>query len=190
MPTPEDTVLCPSCARPNAASAPRCARCGELLPAGVEDACGPPPKADADDAGTAEVSASALRRHASSLLGVDDLAATIPLYLRMLQADADNAMAFDQLEALFRTSGRWVDLLHLYMDVAARSTVLERKARLLERAAALGEERLGDAMLAIQQYEQLRALVPDHRAAFDALERLYQAIGDDEKLAALRSSRR
>ena len=190
MPTPADTVLCPSCARPNAASAPRCSRCGELLPAGVEDACGPPPKVDASDAGTAEVSPSALRRHASSLLGVDDLAASIPLFLRMLQADPDNTLAFDQLEALLRTGGRWVELLHLYKDVASRSAVLERKAQLLERAAVLGEERLGDQMLAIQHYEQLRALVPDHRTAFGALERLYQAIGDDDKLAALRSSRR
>ena len=189
MSTTDEPVPCPACARPNRPGAPRCSSCGELLPGGLDAAGSQPFAAEASEPGSAEVTASALSRHASTLLDLDDLEATIPLYRRMLHSDPDSTVAFDQLEALYRTGAHWANLAELYAHVASRTTVPARKPGLHERAAVLAEERLGDQVLAIHHYEQMVALVPDHPTAFAALERLYQAVGDDAKLAALRGSR-
>jgi tetratricopeptide (TPR) repeat protein len=189
MSTTDDTVLCPACARPNRPSAPRCSSCGELMPGGAGAADTPPFAADASEPGSADVTASALSRHASTLLELGDLEATIPLYRRMLQSDPDSTVAFDQLEALYRTGARWTELAELYAHVASCTAVPARKPGLHERAAVLAEERLADQALAIHHYERLRALAPDHPTAFGALARLYQAVGDEAKLAALRGAR-
>jgi len=130
-----------------------------------------------------------LRRHSSSLLDFSDLEATIPLFRRMLDHDPDSTVAFDQLEALYRTGALWADLAELYAHVASRTAAPARKAELHERAAVLAEQWLHDQALAIRHYEQLRALVPDHAAALVALERLYLALGDTDKLAMLRAAR-
>ena len=190
MPTPPEPVVCPACARPNPRGAPRCSRCGELLPGAVEPARSPELGADDGAPGSADVTTSALSRHASTLLDLDDLEATIPLYRRMLDHDPESTVAFDQLETLYRTGARWADLAALYQQVASRTAVEARKPELHERAAKIGEEKLGDRELAIRHYEQLRALAPDHPTAAGELERLYRAVGDEVKLASLRSSRR
>jgi len=173
MTEPNDAIRCPSCGQPSAAGAPRCRSCGAPLgsaePAAPVSARRSPA---GPGAGTAEVTSSALTRHASSLLDVGDLESTIPLYRRMVERDPNNTVALDQLEALYRSAARWQDLVELWSYVADCATSPARLQELLGKMAALHEQRLGDPGAAIACLERILAIAPDDPATLASLERL------------------
>lgn len=173
MTEPRDIIRCPGCGEPCADGAAQCRKCGASLRAGERaptSAARPSPAGPG--AGTAEVTSSALTRHASSLLDVGDLESTIPLYRRMVERDPNNTVALEQLEALYRSAARWTELVELWSFVAERATSPARLQELLGKMAAVYEQRLGDRPAAIDCLERVLALAPDDPTALAALARL------------------
>jgi hypothetical protein len=122
-------------------------------------------------------------------MDLSDMSAAIPLFQRMLAADPTNAAALDQLEAIYRSAERWADLESLLVEAARRAAEPGARIELLDRAAVVAEHKLADAAEAMKCREQMVALGCEDRRNFDALERLYEAHDEVDKLRALRARR-
>ncbi|HUQ06344.1 MAG TPA: tetratricopeptide repeat protein [Kofleriaceae bacterium] len=94
-------------------------------------------------------------------------------WIHVLEAEPDDAEAFDELAALYRSASRWDDLRALLeRRVAATGDDAARKAALLE-LAQVDEEILGDPGRAVGDYRRVLEVDPAHVPAYKALERLY-----------------
>ncbi|MSP60684.1 MAG: hypothetical protein EXR72_10150 [Myxococcales bacterium] len=96
------------------------------------------------------------------------------LYERLHATDPTDAEALDALERHFETGREWdklIDILRTRLSLTAGG---DDAIKLHLRIATLCEEGKHDAELAIEAYRKILEVAPSHRAALDALARLYE----------------
>ena len=99
----------------------------------------------------------------------------IDLYRDILEADPTDARALDELGRLFAEDGRWEDLVELLERRAELSIDDEAIVACRARQAEILETRLGRPDAAVETWVKVLDIDANHAAAFDALERLYEA---------------
>lgn len=109
----------------------------------------------------------------------------IAAYQEVLTLSPSHFPALRALSRIYRAQRNWESLVEVLRAEAAARTDSAEKANTLFRVAALWEDELGRADLAIETYKSVLELVPDHGPAFSALERLFTADGSFKELAAL-----
>lgn len=116
---------------------------------------------------------------------LDKLDDAIAAYQEVLTLSPSYFPALRALSRIYRAQKSWESLVEVLRAEAAARTDSSEKANTLFRVAALWEDELRRADLAIESYQSALALVPYHGPAFRALERLYAAAGSWKELAAL-----
>ncbi len=96
-------------------------------------------------------------------------------YERLLELDANDQVAFGNLELLLNRSKRFGDLLQVYRDAADGTLDMTRKKALLYKQAALQEGELADADGAVDSWRAVLDFDGDDDKAVTSLERLYRA---------------
>ncbi|MCA9575340.1 MAG: hypothetical protein H6726_15810 [Sandaracinaceae bacterium] len=109
-----------------------------------------------------------------------------PFHKRVLSEDPVNERSFVSLKELFTNRERWDDLQALYRNRIAETIDAEQKRELLLQVCFLFEELLEDFPKAIQYYQEVIELTPDHVPTRRALDRLYRRTERWRDLAALR----
>lgn len=108
-----------------------------------------------------------------------------PFHKKRLVLDPLDERSFVALKELYTTSERWDDLQALYRHRIAETTDADGKLELLRQVCFLFEEILEEPDLAIQSYQAVLELAPDHEPSRVALERLYRQRGRHRDLAAM-----
>jgi tetratricopeptide (TPR) repeat protein len=98
-----------------------------------------------------------------------------PYLDRILSRDPTNDRAFLRLKQILTTRELWSDLEALYERVIAASESSERKTELLAEVGIIAEEITQDIAKAVNYYERILQLEPDHDQAVLALDTLYAA---------------
>ncbi|WP_053234357.1 tetratricopeptide repeat protein [Sandaracinus amylolyticus] len=106
---------------------------------------------------------------------LSDGAKAIDTYQRILEIDPDDLMAIGRLDALYQAAGNWQEL----------RSILEREAELASdpnevisyrfRIADLYDHKLDDAARAVEGYQEILGVAPDHQPTLDALEAMIAA---------------
>ena len=100
-----------------------------------------------------------------------------------LAVDPGFSPALQSLDALYRRSESWEDLVQIYLGEAAVAPTPARQADALLRVAEISEERLHDPSLAVRHYQAVLTIAPDSAVAFKALVRLFHDAKDFSRLA-------
>jgi tetratricopeptide (TPR) repeat protein len=108
-----------------------------------------------------------------------------PFHLRILRADALNEASFLALKELYTVGERWEELQALYRKRIADSVDADSKLDLLLQLCFVFEEILDRPEQAIESYQQVLQLAPDHGAARRTLEGLYERTERWRELAEL-----
>ena len=134
-------------------------------------------EARGDDLATA----IALRRHVAEIAdrSLGDNPRAIAAYRALAALDpGDSELVGPALAALARLheeEEEWRELREVVARQAHGAALPEVRVALLARVAVLDEDKLGDPDRAIASWREVVTEKPDHAAALDALERLYQA---------------
>ncbi|HEU4583318.1 MAG TPA: tetratricopeptide repeat protein [Polyangiaceae bacterium] len=102
-----------------------------------------------------------------------------------LTIDASFGPAIQSLDALYRRSEAWEDLVQVYLGEAAVASSAARQADALLKVAEIAEERLHDPGLAVRHYQAVLTIAPDSSVAFKALVRLYCDAKEFPRIAEL-----
>jgi len=102
-----------------------------------------------------------------------------------LAVDPGFSPALQTLDALYRRSESWEDLVQIYLGEASVSATAARQADALLRVAEIAEERLHDPGLAVRHYQAVLTIAPDSSVAFKALVRLFHDAKDFSRMAEL-----
>jgi tetratricopeptide (TPR) repeat protein len=113
-----------------------------------------------------------------------DLAAAARRYRRILELEPGNPAALRGLRLTLDRTGAAAELAEVLRAEAARANPRRRLA-LLQRRAEVLEEQVGDPARALEAWDELRALEPEHLPALRALGRLHAAAGRWDAVAAL-----
>lgn len=97
-----------------------------------------------------------------------------PFHARILSADPQSDVSFAALKELYTSAERWDDLQALYRTRIAETVDGELKLDLLLQLCFVFEEILDRPEQAIEAYQQVLQLAPDHGAARRTLEKLYE----------------
>ena len=116
-------------------------------------------------------------------LHLGDPRAAIGSFKRMLDTDGASVDVLDQLEGLQAMVGDWHGLSDVYEKKLDIVDDPEARASLLGQLGTLFEEQLGDAERAVSYYQQATGELPDGCFAYEALDRLFAAANDGERLA-------
>jgi tetratricopeptide (TPR) repeat protein len=102
-------------------------------------------------------------------------AKAIDSYQRILEIDPDDLMAIGRLDALYQAAGNWQEL----------RSILEREAELASdpnevisyrfRIADLYDHKLDDPSRAVEGYQEILTVAPDHQPTLNALENMIAA---------------
>jgi tetratricopeptide (TPR) repeat protein/outer membrane biosynthesis protein TonB len=104
---------------------------------------------------------------------LDKVADAAKSYEKVLGLEAGDADALQAIDALYRRTGRWQDLIGVFRRrIELVDDVGEREA-LYAQMASVFEEKLGQPDEAIQAYREVLALDPTSRVALDALDALF-----------------
>ncbi|HWM85705.1 MAG TPA: tetratricopeptide repeat protein, partial [Kofleriaceae bacterium] len=115
----------------------------------------------------------------------DDRPAAITALRRLLEAREDDPEALSALDRLLKAEGRSAELVEV---VSRRAELVDDPALrrvLLERVAVLQEQALEHPRDAITAWRSVLAIDDADRAALDALERLYRAVGEPRELVGV-----
>jgi len=112
-----------------------------------------------------------------------DPRAAIATYGRILELDPDEAPALDDLEALQLMVGDWRGVARVYELKLDRASDGPSRAELFNRLGTLFEEQLGNHDRAVAYYQQATGEDPEDPTAYEALDRLFTAANDSERLA-------
>ncbi len=112
-----------------------------------------------------------------------DPRAAIRTYRRVLDADPESAQTLDDLEGLEVMVGDWEGVAGVYERKLQNAHDPETRAALLEQLGGLFEEQLSDPERAVSYYQQATGEKPDDVSAYLALDRLFAAANDSERLA-------
>ncbi|MGF1466213.1 MAG: hypothetical protein ACFCGT_08765 [Sandaracinaceae bacterium] len=108
-----------------------------------------------------------------------------PFHRRVLHQDPLDERSFLALKELYTNEERWNELQVLYRNRIAETVDPEARLDLLLQVCFLFEELIDDPTLAIQAYQDVLELSPDHQASRRALERLYERTERWRDLVAL-----
>jgi tetratricopeptide (TPR) repeat protein len=127
----------------------------------------------AGDLSDAELARQYWMRLASIQEQLDKVADAAKSYERVLAIGPGDGEALQAIDALYRRTGRWEDLIGVFRRrIELVEDVGEREA-LYAQMAAVFEEKLGQPDEAIQAYREVLALDPTSRVALDALDALF-----------------
>lgn len=113
-----------------------------------------------------------------------DMPLAAALYEAALEVDADVPRAIRELKRLFYSQKRWVDLVKLLSQDAARTEDREAQALMLYHAARVQGDRLGNIEAAIPLLERAHAASPEDTMILDELARHYELAGHWESLVS------
>lgn len=119
----------------------------------------------------------------------EDPTKLLPLLDRLFAVAATSTVAFERLRLYYDTNERWDDLFGLYDRAIARADKAERE-QLLEESAHVAKDFAKNEAKAASYFEALLDLRPKSASTEAALERLYERLGENEKLVQLLSSRK
>jgi len=94
-------------------------------------------------------------------------------YERVLELDPGDGEALQAIDALYRRTGRWEDLIGVFRRRIELVEDVGDRELLYAQMAAVFEERLGKPDEAILAYREVLALDPTSRVALDALDALF-----------------
>jgi cellulose synthase operon protein C len=106
------------------------------------------------------------------------------LYEAALEVDGEVPRAIRELRRLFYTQKRWVDLVRLLSQDAARTEDREAQALMLYQAARVQGDRLGNVEGAIPLLERAHAASPEDAMILEELARHYELAGHWELLVS------
>lgn len=119
----------------------------------------------------------------------EDPTKLLPLLDRLFAVAATSTVAFERLRLYYDTNERWDDLFGLYDRAIARAAASERE-HLLEEIAHVAKDFAKNEAKAAVYFEALLDLRPKSASTEGALERLYERLGENEKLVQLLSGRK
>ncbi|MEC7523122.1 MAG: tetratricopeptide repeat protein [Myxococcota bacterium] len=102
---------------------------------------------------------------------IDDPGAAIQAYQDVLELDPEHTASRRALERLYERTERWSDLVVLLRQELDRANP-EEQVGLTQRLGLLHEKKLGEPGRAVDHYEQVLSVEPNHKHAREALERL------------------
>lgn len=105
---------------------------------------------------------------------LDDVDNAVRAYSQVLEQDSADTEVLDALEALYRRTERWPDLLEILNAKADLVDDPEKQEALFIQNATIYEESLGDRQSAIRVYAHILEIDPTSRNALSALDRLYE----------------
>ncbi|MBM4321880.1 MAG: hypothetical protein FJ125_18575, partial [Deltaproteobacteria bacterium] len=106
------------------------------------------------------------------------------LWERVLELRGEDAAALDALEDIHDKAKDWAALARILQRKVELESVPEREAELWEKLGRLYGERLRDQQAAVQSWQRVLALAPDHSRAREALKRAFIDSGDWDALTA------
>jgi tetratricopeptide (TPR) repeat protein len=121
--------------------------------------------------------------------GLGDIDRALPYWERIFQHDPQNERAFIHLKNILTTREKWAELESLYERACAATSDVPRKTELLNEAALVAEELRGDRVRAIEYYERILEISPEHQQASFALDKLYEQTERWDGLAKLLAKR-
>ena len=127
---------------------------------------------------------------------VGDVDAAVKAYSKALSEDEGDEEILEALEALYRRTERWTDLLDVLRRRAAVSTDADFQEQSLAQIAFIHDEMLSDSESAIRVYAEILELNPQSRTALMALDSLYEReqkwsdLADNVRPAAVTGRRR
>ncbi len=108
---------------------------------------------------------------------LEDLDGAIDAWRRVLDMDPENLEVLDALIRLHQVKESWAELVETLLRKADVVLDAEPRIELLTQAAMVYEEMLGDRARAVEVYNRILELDPEHQGALDALDRLYEQEG-------------
>ena len=104
---------------------------------------------------------------------LNQLGEALAEYRKVYETDPSNPVALQALEALYRQTGRWEELLDIYARKLELVEYGEDRKVVLFEIARLHEEQVGNLSAAIETYDNVLAEDPADVTALGALDRLY-----------------
>ncbi len=115
---------------------------------------------------------------------IDDPEQAIRAYQDVLELDPDHQASRRALERLYERTERWRDLVTLLRTELDRANE-DEQIGLTHRLGVLHEKRLGEAAQAVDHYEQVLSVEPNHKHAREALERLIANPSQRQRVARI-----
>jgi tetratricopeptide (TPR) repeat protein len=115
---------------------------------------------------------------------VRDLPLATALYEAALKVDPEVPRAVRELKRLLYGQKRWLDLVNLLSQDAARTEDRESQSLMLYQAGRIQGDRLGNVDAAIPLLERAHAAAPDDATILDELARHYELAGHWEALVS------
>lgn len=103
----------------------------------------------------------------------------------LLRVDPLDFEAMNELERIYRTEERWIEVIGTKMQRATALPSDEEKIRELLEVTDLWRKEVNDYDRATEAYERILTIDPKHTEAFEALERLHSAAGRWEPVIEL-----
>jgi tetratricopeptide (TPR) repeat protein len=104
---------------------------------------------------------------------------------RLLEGEPTDFEAMSELEKIYRTDERWVDVVSVKMRRADALEDPAEKIRELLEVTEIWRKEVSDYDQATAAYNKVLEIEPTHQEAFEALERLHTAAGRWEQLVEL-----
>ena len=107
--------------------------------------------------------------------GLADIPASIESYRRVLEIDAENITALDNLARLHESQGQWQDLVNVLERRVGTLDEPDRVIALRKRIGGVQDVQIHNPTASIETYRSILDSEPSDRDALSALERLYLA---------------
>lgn len=116
---------------------------------------------------------------------VKDLNEAISSYREVLTLAPNHVPALRSLARIYRTQGDWESLIEILRAEAANRSEPTERANAIFQSAAIWEDQLQKPEAAIEAYQEVLRLAPNHTTALQQLERLLTAKDDVKELIVL-----
>ncbi|MFZ5443233.1 MAG: tetratricopeptide repeat protein [Myxococcota bacterium] len=116
---------------------------------------------------------------------VKDLNEAISSYREVLTLSPSHVPALRALARIYRTQGDWESLIEILRAEAANRSDPTERANAIFQSAAIWEDQLQRPDAAIEAYEEVLRLAPNHTTALQQLERLLTTRDDVKELIVL-----
>jgi tetratricopeptide (TPR) repeat protein len=116
---------------------------------------------------------------------VKDVDQAIGSYREVLMLAPTHFPALRALARIYRAQGAWENLIEILHAEAANRTDPTERANAMFQVAAIWEDQLGKPQSAIDGYQEVLRLAPNHSTALQQLERLLTAKDDVKELIVL-----
>jgi tetratricopeptide (TPR) repeat protein len=115
---------------------------------------------------------------------IDDPEQAIKAYQDVLELEPEDQASRHALERLFERTERWRDLVVLLRAELDRANP-DEQVGLTQRLGMLHEKKLGEPQIAVDHYEQVLSIEPNHKHAREALERLIANPAQRQRIAKI-----